>query len=136
MTGRDLKTVERLECGAVSGLFAQTITYPLEVTRRRMQTLGIVVSSGKDGALAALGKEKAASAISHMETMAPQHPRSMISMVKDLYLEQGIRGFFKGVTMNWLKGPISFSISFTAFDVIQSLTETEDERRVRMPHSG
>lgn len=38
-------------CGALSGLFAQTLAYPLEITRRRMQTIGIVPTSGSESAL-------------------------------------------------------------------------------------
>jgi hypothetical protein len=55
----------------------------------------------------------------------------MITTMKRLFEEQGVRGFYKGVTMNWVKGPIAFSISFTAFDTIQGLIETEDERSAR-----
>lgn len=55
----------------------------------------------------------------------------MITTMKRLFEEQGVRGFYKGVTMNWVKGPIAFSISFTAFDTIQGLIETEDERTKR-----
>ncbi|EEC51868.1 predicted protein, partial [Phaeodactylum tricornutum CCAP 1055/1] len=92
MTQRDLTTIERMQCGAFSGLIAQSITYPIEVTRRRMQTIGLV------------------------ETLP-----SLVGTIRSLYAEQGLRGFFKGVSMNWMKGPIAFSISFTAFDTLQSL---------------
>ena len=46
-------------------------------------------------------------------------PPTLISTIRDLYVEQGIRGFYKGVTMNWIKGPMAFSISFTCYDHIQ-----------------
>mmetsp|Transcript_13762 Transcript_13762/g.28963 ORF Transcript_13762/g.28963 Transcript_13762/m.28963 type:complete len:287 (+) Transcript_13762:37-897(+) len=47
---REPTTFERIQCGALSGLFAQSIAYPLEVTRRRMQTIGIVPTSGSESA--------------------------------------------------------------------------------------
>lgn len=126
MTGRETTTIEKMQCGAISGLFAQTLTYPLEVTRRRMQTMG--VAEGKDAALEALGlgqiKSKAAAQL------------SMISIMKSVYHEQGIVGLFKGVSLNWMKGPIAFSISFTTFDIVQSLLETETERILRVPHAN
>jgi hypothetical protein len=135
MKGGDITTIERMQCGALSGLFAQSLTYPLEVTRRRMQTIGIVATSGKDAAVdmvgAAHGRNPAAE--NAIRALVPDHPPSMATIVKELYQEQGVRGFFKGVTLNWFKGPIAFSISFTAFDVLQSFLETKEERRLRMP---
>ena len=135
MTNRDLTTIERMQCGALSGLFAQTITYPLEVTRRRMQTIGIVATSGKDAAVDVVGKTHAKdSAVKNtIRTIAPDQPPSMSSIVKELYQEQGIRGFFKGVSLNWFKGPIAFSISFTCFDTIQSYMATDAEQRFQFP---
>ena len=55
----------------------------------------------------------------------------MITTMQHLLEEQGIRGFYKGVTMNWVKGPIAFSISFTTFDTIQGWIETEEERLMK-----
>ena len=125
-----MTTVERLQCGAAAGLVAQTVTYPLEVTRRRMQTIGIVATSGKDAAVNALSDATTSGAI---RSMATDRPPSLLSIVTDLYREQGYRGFLKGVSMNWIKGPLAFSISFTAFDLIQGFVETESERRLRLP---
>jgi len=38
--------------------------------------------------------------------------------------------------MNWVKGPIAFSISFTAFDTLQGWIETEMEREARKGGGG
>ena len=135
MTGRDVTTVERMICGGLSGLIAQTIAYPLEVTRRRMQTIGIVPTSGVDAAVDCVGKgsTKAEAAEAAIRAVTPTKPPSMAAIVKELYAEQGVVGFFKGVTLNWFKGPIAFAISFTVFDSIQSRLSTENERRSRLP---
>jgi len=131
MTGRDLTTIERMKSGALSGLFAQTITYPLEVTRRRMQTIGIVATSGENAAVDVVGQVhgQKVGVQTSFKVITPNVPPSMSSIVKELYQEQGIRGFFKGVTLNWFKGPIAFSISFTFFDIIQSSLATDTEQR-------
>lgn len=120
MKRRDLTTIERLQCGAFAGLVAQTVTYPIEVTRRRMQTLGLV---GSDTAFGNVG----------VTTQGPTRPPTLRETIQHLYREQGVRGFFKGVSMNWMKGPIAFSISFTTFDTVQQLMESESERALRLP---
>eukprot|EP00980_Cylindrotheca_fusiformis_P002855 scaffold672_cov126-Cylindrotheca_fusiformis.AAC.56 len=137
MTGRDVTTMERMQCGALSGLIAQTMAYPLEVTRRRMQTIGIVATSGKDAAVDVLGKSSTRAGAEAVEAViravTPKHPPSMLAIVKELYSEQGIGGFYKGVSLNWFKGPIAFSMSFTVFDTIQRKVSTDDENRARLP---
>jgi Mitochondrial carrier protein len=114
LMGREVTTVERMQCGAFSGLVAQTVTYPIEVTRRRMQTIGLV-GLRNDTALTSLG----------CSSIRPtfQSPPSLWSTVQFLYAEQGMRGFLKGVSMNWMKGPVAFSISFTTFDMVKQLME-------------
>ena len=126
MTNRDLTTVERMQCGAISGLLAQTCAYPFEVTRRRMQTIGVAPLHGKESATDALGLKSGRAGTA-------QKPMNMTGTMKVLLEEQGIRGFFKGVTMNWMRGPVAFSISFTIFDNIQHILETPEERNLRLP---
>lgn len=117
--------MEKMQCGAISGLFAQTVTYPLEITRRRMQTIGIVPTSGKDAAVNELGVK---------DTPHMARPANMVTTVRLLYQEQGLRGMFKGVSMNWMKGPVAFSISFTTFDIVQRFVTTDEEQALRNPH--
>mmetsp|Transcript_5559 Transcript_5559/g.7909 ORF Transcript_5559/g.7909 Transcript_5559/m.7909 type:complete len:382 (-) Transcript_5559:218-1363(-) len=108
---------EKMKCGALSGLCAQTLTYPLEVTRRRMQTIGIVPN--REAALQAFGEKSA----HHVDV-----PLNMRTTIIHLWQEQGIRGFFKGVSMNWMKGPVAFSISFTTFDIVQGwFSKSQDD---------
>ena len=102
------------------------MTYPLEVTRRRMQTIGIVPTSGKDAAVNALG--------TGASIHPAEKPANMVTTIRLLFEEQGLRGFFKGVSMNWMKGPVAFSISFTAFDIVQGFVATDEERALRNPH--
>jgi hypothetical protein len=154
ITNREPTTIERLLCGGLSGLFAQTLSYPLEVTRRRMQTIGIVPTTGPESATTMVTQfakangtattvaEAAAAAVTTQATtattaaqkrqlLARPPPPSMIMTMTHLFNEQGIRGFYKGLTMNWVKGPVAFSISFTAFDTIKGLLETDEERLSR-----
>jgi solute carrier family 25, member 42 len=113
LTGREVTTLERLQCGAISGLVAQTVTYPIEVTRRRMQTIGLVGTH----------ETALSSCLGDSTTMKDAAPPTLVSTVTRLYQEQGVRGFLKGVSVNWMKGPVAFSISFTTFDTVQRWLE-------------
>jgi len=104
---RDPTTIERMLIGGLAGLVGQSGTYPFEITRRRMQTIGIVSGS-------------AAESVLHTNSLSNvKSPPSLTETIRSLYAEQGVRGFFKGLSMNWMKGPIAFSISFTSYDLIK-----------------
>ena len=137
---RDLTTFEKILCGGFSGLFSQSITYPLEVIRRRMQTIGVV--SGKGTAVNVLSKSSTTTATTTTTTTSiandaartiTQHYSatvrpSMFQIGKDVIKEQGIMGFYKGLSMNWVKGPVSFSISFTTFDTMKEWIDKEEAK--------
>jgi len=85
--------IERLVSGAVAGLIGQTSSYPLDICRRRMQT---GVSLGKGNKYSTLSK-------------------TFLHVLRN----EGIRrGLYKGLSMNFIKGPIATSISFTTFDYV------------------
>lgn len=93
--------------GAIAGLVGQSGTYPFEITRRRMQTVGLVSGSSAESVL-------------HTKDLSlVKAPPTLFETVHRLYLEEGLRGFFKGLSMNWIKGPVAFSISFTSYDKIK-----------------
>nr|XP_057924961.1 mitochondrial coenzyme A transporter SLC25A42 [Doryrhamphus excisus] len=85
---------ERLAFGACAGLIGQSASYPLDVVRRRMQTAGVTGHTYG----------------------------TILGTIKEIMSEEGvIRGLFKGLSMNWVKGPIAVGISFTTFDLTEIL---------------
>ena len=150
---RDLTTTERMQCGALSGLLAQFAAYPFEMTRRRMQTIGVVPTSGENAAVSfaeGTGSSTKETAIdvaktsrrpkskltTRTSTVLKEKAPTLQTILKDLYREQGIRGFYKGLSMNWVKGPVAFSISFTLFDVFQGLMSSDEETQLRRGYEG
>ncbi|XP_023217840.1 mitochondrial coenzyme A transporter SLC25A42-like [Centruroides sculpturatus] len=83
---------ERMLCGAIAGLLGQSSSYPLDIVRRRMQTAQLTGNT--------------------YYTISG----TMISVVRE---EGLIGGLYKGLSMNWVKGPIAVGISFTTFDLTQ-----------------
>lgn len=83
--------------GAIAGVTGQTSSYPLDIVRRRMQTMGLK-QNGSD------------------------HYLTIWSFLKKIYREEGIKnGYFKGLSMNWIKGPIAVGISFSTYDHVKEL---------------
>lgn len=80
-----------LLCGAVAGMLGQSSSYPLDIVRRRMQTSAI--TGGSYNSI----------------------PGTLISVFKC----EGIHGIYKGLTMNWIKGPVAVGISFATYDHIR-----------------
>ncbi|KPI88192.1 putative mitochondrial carrier protein [Leptomonas seymouri] len=89
---KDIPTYQRLIAGALAGLLAQSATYPLDIVRRRMQ-------------------------------VTPARYKGVVDALRMVYLEEGVcQGLYKGLAMNWIKGPIATATSFTVNDLIKRRT--------------
>eukprot|EP00916_Digyalum_oweni_P011690 GHVL01019446.1.p1 GENE.GHVL01019446.1~~GHVL01019446.1.p1 ORF type:complete len:241 (-),score=36.42 GHVL01019446.1:194-916(-) len=78
-------------CGSIAGLVSQTVTYPMDTVRKSIQS-------------------------------SPPGPHSGIrATFSSIYQQRGLIGFFHGVTINWIKGPLSVGISFMLHEYFQEL---------------
>ena len=93
--------IQRLAAGALAGLVGQTTSYPLDVVRRRMQTEGVISDI--------------------------KYP-TIASTLRYIYYSEGLRGIYKGVTMNWIKGPIAVTISFNTYELASNVIREWTER--------
>lgn len=85
--------------GAIAGAIGQTSSYPLDIVRRRMQTVGVMPPS-------------------------ENQYKTIVSSLRVIYRDEGIKGgFFKGLSMNWIKGPIAVGISFSTYDLIKAFLQ-------------
>ncbi|ENN71954.1 hypothetical protein HUJ04_003040 [Dendroctonus ponderosae] len=81
--------------GAIAGIISQSASYPFDIVRRRMQT-----------------------------DMTGKYP-NMHETILYIYRTEGIRkGFYKGLSMNWIKGPIAVGISYATYDHIKDILRT------------
>ncbi|PNF23507.1 Mitochondrial coenzyme A transporter SLC25A42 [Cryptotermes secundus] len=90
-TSKQAGPLPSLAFGAIAGLLGQSSSYPLDIVRRRMQT----------------------SPISGMQY------KTIFGTLKKIYRDEGIiGGFYKGLSMNWVKGPVAVGISFATYESI------------------
>ncbi|XP_005094735.1 graves disease carrier protein [Aplysia californica] len=86
----------KLICGGLAGAIAQTISYPLDVVRRRMQLSGMI-SKDQQTYLA--------------------YPRSWLEVLREVYRENGIvKGLYRGLSINYIRIMPTVAISFAAYE--------------------
>ncbi|GAA5837342.1 hypothetical protein JCM9279_005658 [Rhodotorula babjevae] len=90
---RPPNTFEKLVCGGVAGGISQTLTYPADLLRRRMQMVGLKSQ--------ALGYQY----------------KGAWDAVFTIIRTEGIRGMYKGIWPNLLKCFPAMSVSFAVYEV-------------------
>ncbi|XP_065527048.1 solute carrier family 25 member 16 isoform X2 [Lathamus discolor] len=89
-----LKTHVNLLCGGIAGAIAQTISYPLDVTRRRMQLGAVLPDSEKC--------------------------LTMVQTLKYVYQQHGIRrGLYRGLSLNYIRCIPSQAVAFTTYELMK-----------------
>lgn len=78
--------------------------------------LSSVLCGGAAGALAQTASYPLDIVRRRMQTRS--YP-TMLATFRAVYTTEGWRGFFKGLSMNWVKGPIAVGISFATYDSIK-----------------
>jgi solute carrier family 25 protein 16 len=84
-----LRAWAELSTGAVAGFVSQTVSYPLEVIRRRMQVGGVV----GDG-----------------------HRLTMIEVARSIQADKGLKGFFVGLGIGYIKVIPMVATSFYVYE--------------------
>jgi solute carrier family 25 protein 16 len=94
--------------GACAGLIAQTVTYPLDVVRRRMQVQDLMLAGGAKASTNSNSNRK-----NGMEV----HIRNSWHGLRTIYSTMGIRkGLYAGLSLNYLKVVPSTAIGFAVYD--------------------
>lgn len=94
-------TSSKLWCGALAGLVAQTVTYPGDTVRRRMQTNGM------------LGTERV-----YINSW---------DACKKIWSNEGWRAFFKGMTANTVRCIPGTAIQFASYEIIKELINSANK---------
>ncbi|XP_020105985.1 mitochondrial adenine nucleotide transporter ADNT1-like [Ananas comosus] len=107
----DLSVVTRLACGAAAGTVGQTVAYPLDVIRRRMQMVG-----WKDAAsiVTAEGRSK-----------EPLEYTGMVDAFRKTVRYEGFGALYKGLVPNSVKVVPSIAIAFVTYEVVKDILGVE-----------
>lgn len=107
----ELPVTTRLACGAVAGIIGQTVAYPLDILRRRLQMVGwknaasIVTGDGRD--------------------KAPLEYSGMVDTYRKIVRHEGFRALYKGLVPNSLKVVPSISIAFVTYETMKDVLGLE-----------
>jgi len=98
--------VAKLVCGGIAGLVGQTVSYPFDLVRRRLQVQGME--------LAASHTAKAGGGF----VMPPDGPRytGMVDCFVKTIKANGFFGLYRGLLPNYLKAVPAVAVSFVVFE--------------------
>ncbi|XP_013870377.1 mitochondrial thiamine pyrophosphate carrier [Austrofundulus limnaeus] len=107
-------TFRSLICGSGAGMISKTITYPCDLIKKRLQV------GGFEKARAHFGKVRSYSGL-----------RDCVVQVAE---EEGLRGFFKGLSPSLLKAALSTGFTFFWYEFFRNaLCNAREKRKTNVP---
>ncbi|GLT90794.1 hypothetical protein SLE2022_087120 [Rubroshorea leprosula] len=106
-----LSVTTKLACGAAAGTVGQTVAYPLDVIRRRMQMVG-----WKDAASVVTGYGK---------IKAPIEYAGMVDAFRKTVRHEGFGALYKGLVPNSVKVVPSIAIAFVTYELAKDILQVE-----------
>ncbi|KAL1198111.1 Mitochondrial adenine nucleotide transporter ADNT1 [Cardamine amara subsp. amara] len=107
----ELTIVTRLSCGAIAGTVGQTIAYPLDVIRRRMQMVG-----WKDASSVVTGEGRSKASLEYT---------GMIDAFRKTVRHEGFGALYKGLIPNSVKVVPSIAIAFVTYEYVKDILGVE-----------
>ncbi|KAJ6943611.1 mitochondrial adenine nucleotide transporter ADNT1-like [Populus alba x Populus x berolinensis] len=107
----ELGVATRLACGAAAGTFGQTVAYPLDVIRRRMQMVG-----WKDAASVVTGDGRGKTALEYT---------GMVDAFRKTVRHEGFGALYKGLVPNSVKVVPSIAIAFVTYEMVKDVLRVE-----------
>jgi solute carrier family 25 phosphate transporter 23/24/25/41 len=109
--GAELGVVTKLACGAAAGTVGQTVAYPLDVVRRRMQMVG--------------WKDASSIITADGQVKAPIQYNGMVDAFRKTVKNEGIGALYKGLVPNSVKVVPSIALAFVTYEVMKDLLGVE-----------
>nr|KJB52266.1 hypothetical protein B456_008G252700 [Gossypium raimondii] len=107
----ELGVTTKLACGAAAGTVGQTVAYPLDVIRRRMQMAG-----WKDAASVVTGDGN---------SKAPLEYTGMVDAFRKTVRYEGFGALYKGLVPNPVKVVPSIAIAFVTYELVKDVLGVE-----------
>ncbi|XVE58013.1 hypothetical protein DITRI_Ditri04bG0136200 [Diplodiscus trichospermus] len=107
----ELSVTTRLACGAAAGTVGQTVAYPLDVVRRRMQMVG-----WKDAASVVTGDGKSKASLEYT---------GMVDAFRKTVRYEGFGALYKGLVPNSVKVVPSIAIAFVTYELVKDVLGVE-----------
>ncbi|GAA5896925.1 uncharacterized protein JCM6883_007057 [Sporobolomyces salmoneus] len=105
LTGNEPHTPGNLACGAIAGAFSQTMTYPMDLLRRRMQMVGL-----------------------KSDALGYQYTGSW-NAIKTIVQREGLKGLYRGIVPNLCKCAPAMSVQFGAYEFTKDLMDRFTEKK-------
>ncbi len=112
-SAKELDVASGLACGGVAGAIGQTVAYPFDVCRRKLQV------SGWQGA-AALADSKAG-----REQVSKIRYTGMVDCFVKVIKHEGVGALFHGLSANYVKVAPSIAIAFVCYEEIKKVLGVE-----------